>query len=191
MRPDGTQFENFATGIRNSVGFDWQPSTKELWFTDNGRDLLGDDAPPDELNHAPKAGMNFGYPYCHGGSIADPQFGSKHSCNEFTPPAQKLWPHVASLGMHFYTGKQFPSQYQNQIFIAEHGSWNRSKKIGYRITMVTLNGSNAASYTPFATGWLTNEEQWGRPVDLLVLPDGSLLVSDDYAGAIYRIFYQA
>jgi glucose/arabinose dehydrogenase len=190
MKADGTQFENYATGIRNSVGFDWQPSTNELWFTDNGRDLLGDDAPPDELNHAPRAGMNFGYPYCHGGSIPDPQFGAKHSCNEFTPPVQNLGPHVASLGMRFYTGKQFPTKYQNQIFIAEHGSWNRSRKIGYRIMMVTLNGSSAVSYTPFATGWLTNEEQWGRPVDLLVLSDGSLAVSDDYAGAIYRIYYR-
>jgi glucose/arabinose dehydrogenase len=190
MRSDGSQFENFATGIRNSVGFDWQPTSHQLWFTDNGRDLLGDDVPPDELNHAPNAGMNFGFPYCHGGTIPDPQFGAKHSCAEFTLPAQKLGPHVAPLGMRFYTGQQFPAEYRNQIFIAEHGSWNRSKKIGYRITLVKLNESNAVSYTPFATGWLQNQEQWGRPVDLLVLPDGSLLVSDDYAGAIYRIYYQ-
>ncbi|MGZ5818160.1 MAG: PQQ-dependent sugar dehydrogenase [Burkholderiaceae bacterium] len=190
MKPDGTQFQHFAGGIRNTVGFDWHPITKELWFTDNGRDLLGDDAPPDELNHAPKPGMNFGYPYCHGGTIADPEFGSKYPCDSFTPPTQNLGPHVASLGMRFYTGKQFPSEYHNQIFIAEHGSWNRSKKIGYRISVVKLNGDKALSYAPFATGWLSNETPWGRPVDVLTLPDGSLLISDDYAGAIYRIYYR-
>jgi glucose/arabinose dehydrogenase len=190
MKPDGSEFQRFATGIRNTVGFDWQPVTGDLWFTDNGRDLLGDDAPPDELNHAPQSGMNFGYPYCHAGTIADPEFGSKHACSEFTAPAQNLGPHVASLGMRFYTGTQFPAEYQNQIFIAEHGSWNRSQKIGYRISVVKLNGDQAVSYTPFATGWLTNETAWGRPADVLIMPDGSLFVSDDYAGAIYRITYR-
>lgn len=190
MKPDGTQFEKFAGGIRNTVGFDWNPLSKELWFTDNGRDLLGDDAPPDELNHAAQSGMDFGYPYCHGGTIADPEFGSQHPCSDFTPPAQNLGPHVASLGMRFYTGKQFPAEYQNQIFIAEHGSWNRSKKIGYRISLVKLSGDQAVSYTPFATGWLNGETAWGRPADVLVLPDGSLLISDDTADAIYRITYQ-
>ena len=190
MKPDGSQFQHFASGIRNTVGFDWHPVTRELWFTDNGRDLLGDDVPPDELNHAPKSGMHFGYPYCHGGTLADPEYGGKHPCADFTPPAQNLGAHVASLGMRFYTGKQFPSGYRNQIFIAEHGSWNRSKKIGYRISLVKLNGNQAVSYTPFATGWLNGETAWGRPADVLVLPDGSLLVSDDTAGAIYRITYQ-
>jgi glucose/arabinose dehydrogenase len=190
MAPDGTKFQRFATGIRNTVGFDWHPATHELWFTDNGRDLLGDDQPPDELNYAPVANMNFGYPYCHGGDISDPQFGANQPCSEFTPPAQKLGPHVASLGMHFYTGTQFPEEYQNQIFIAEHGSWNRSKKIGYRITLVKLNGNQVVSYTPFATGWLNGETAWGRPDDVLPAPDGSLMVSDDTAGAIYRITYQ-
>ncbi|HEX3631689.1 MAG TPA: sorbosone dehydrogenase family protein [Casimicrobiaceae bacterium] len=189
MNPDGSALEVFARGIRNTVGFDWDPDTHEIWFTDNGRDMLGDDAPPDELNHAPKSGMNFGYPYCHGGTIADPEYGAKHSCAEFAPPAQNLGPHVASLGMRFYTGTQFPAVYRRQIFIAEHGSWNRSRKIGYRVSVVKLEGGKAISYQPFATGWLQGEQAWGRPADVLVMPDGSLLVSDDYAGAIYRISY--
>jgi glucose/arabinose dehydrogenase len=189
MKPDGSQLETFARGIRNTVGFDWHPSTKELWFTDNGRDLMGDDTPPDELNRAPKAGLHFGYPYCHGGTIQDPEFGAKRKCTEFTPPTQNLGPHVAALGMRFYTGSQFPEAYRNQIFIAEHGSWNRAHKIGYRVTLVTLKGNQPVSYTSFATGWLQGERAWGRPADVLVLPDGSLLVSDDEAGAIYRIRY--
>jgi glucose/arabinose dehydrogenase len=189
MNPDGSALEVFARGIRNTVGFDWDPDTHELWFTDNGRDMLGDDAPPDELNHAPKAGMHFGYPYCHGGTIADPEYGRKRSCAEFTAPAQNLGPHVASLGMRFYTGTQFPAAYRKQIFIAEHGSWNRSRKIGYRVSLVRIEGGRAVSYQPFATGWLQGEQAWGRPADVLVMPDGSLLVSDDYAGAIYRISY--
>ena len=189
MNPDGSALEVFARGIRNTVGFDWDPDTHEIWFTDNGRDMLGDDAPPDELNHAARAGMNFGYPFCHGGTITDPEFGSKHSCAEFAPPAQNLGPHVASLGMRFYTGAQFPAAYRKQIFIAEHGSWNRSRKIGYRVSVVRIEGGKAVSYQPFATGWLQGEQVWGRPADVLVMPDGSLLVSDDFAGAIYRISY--
>jgi glucose/arabinose dehydrogenase len=190
MNPDGSDFEVFAQGIRNSVGFDWDPRTRELWFTDNGRDLLGDEVPPDELNHATRAGLNFGYPYCHGGDLADPEFGARRRCDEFTPPARKLGPHVASLGMRFYTGTQFPAPYQGQIFIAEHGSWNRSHKIGYRISVVRLQGDQAVGYETFASGWLQGESVWGRPADLQVLPDGSLLVADDYAGAIYRITYR-
>jgi glucose/arabinose dehydrogenase len=189
MNADASGLEVYARGLRNSVGFDWHPQAKELWFTDNGRDQLGDDTPPDELNHAPRAGMNFGYPYCHGGTIADPQYGSSHACREFTAPAQNLGPHVAALGMRFYTGTTFPAAYRNQIFIAEHGSWNRSKKIGYRVTLVKLEGSRAVSYETFAEGWLRGESVWGRPADVLVAPDGSLLVSDDMAGAIYRIAY--
>ena len=190
MNPDGSGLEVFARGIRNTVGFDWHPQTKELWFTNNGRDLMGDDVPPDTLNRAEKPGLNFGFPYCHAGAIADPQFGEAHRCSEFTPPAQPLGPHVASLGMRFYTGTQFPATYRNQIFIAEHGSWNRSHKIGYRVTLVTLAADGRASgYTPFAEGWLQGESAWGRPADVLVAPDGSLLVSDDDAGAIYRIRY--
>jgi len=190
MNRDGSGLEVYARGVRNSVGFDWDPRNDELWFTDNGRDLLGDDSPPDELNHARKPGMHFGYPYCHGGTIADPEYGRRHPCSDFEPPARQLGPHVASLGMRFYTGTQFPREYRNQIFIAEHGSWNRSAKIGYRVTLVRLENDKAIAYEPFATGWLQGESAWGRPADVLVMPDGSLLVSDDYAGAIYRISYR-
>lgn len=190
MNADGSDLEVFARGIRNSVGFDWQPQSKELWFTDNGRDLLGDDVPPDELNHAGRAGMHFGYPYCHGGDLPDPDFGSRRKCTEFAAPAQKLGAHVAALGMRFYTGTMFPPEYRNQIFIAEHGSWNRSKKSGYRVMLVRLQGNKVVAYEPFASGWLQGETAWGRPADVLVLPDGSLLVADDHAGAIYRITYR-
>ena len=189
MNPNGSGLEVYASGIRNTVGFDWHPQTGELWFTDNGRDQLGDDVPPDELNYAPKPGMNFGFPYCHGGDIPDPSFGKDHDCAEFTPPAMKLGPHVASLGMRFYTGSMFPAEYQNQIFIAEHGSWNRTIPIGYRITLVRLQGNEAVSYEVFAEGWLQGGSAWGRPVDVLVMPDGALLVSDDRAGVVYRIHY--
>ncbi len=190
MNADGSGLEIFARGVRNSVGFDWQPQTRELWFTDNGRDNLSDDSPSDELNHAPRAGMHFGFPYCHGGDLPDPEFGARRRCAEFAAPAQKLGPHVASLGMRFYTGTMFPPEYRNQVFIAEHGSWNRSTRIGYRVTLVRLQGARAVAYEDFASGWLQGEEVWGRPSDVLVLPDGSLLVADDYAGAIYRIFYR-
>ncbi len=190
MKPDGTGLEVFASGVRNTVGFDWHPATRELWFTDNGRDMLGDDLPPDELNRAPTKGLHFGFPYCHGGDLADPEFGAKRACREFVPPAQKLGPHVAAIGMRFYTGRMFPPEYRNQIFIAEHGSWNRSKRIGYRVTLVRLDGSRAVSYEPFAEGWLQNERVWGRPADVLVMPDGALLVSDDLAGVVYRVSYR-
>lgn len=190
MNPDGSDFEVVARGVRNSVGFDWQPESDALWFTDNGRDYLGDDLPPDELNRAPEPGLHFGFPYCHGGFLLDPEFGAGRDCAAFTPPAQKLGPHVAALGMRFYTGTMFPEDYRGQIFIAEHGSWNRSTKIGYRITLVRLEGNRALSYEPFAQGWLEGEENWGRPVSLLVMPDGALLVSDDAAGAVYRIVYR-
>jgi glucose/arabinose dehydrogenase len=179
----------FARGVRNTVGFDWHPATGDLWFTDNGRDWLGDDLPPDELNHAVRGGLHFGYPYCHGGDLADPEFGDRRGCVEFTPPAMKLGAHVAALGMRFYTGRQFPRAYHGQIFIAEHGSWNRSELSGYRITMVQLKDGRAVAYTPFATGWRQGQESWGRPVDLEILADGAMLVSDDHRGAIYRIDY--
>lgn len=190
MNADGSGLETFARGVRNTVGFDWDLRTREMWFTDNGRDWLGDDSPPDELNHAPRAGMHFGFPYCHGGTISDPELGRRRPCADFTPPAQNLGPHVAALGMRFYTGTQFPAPYRNQILIAEHGSWNRTKKIGYRVSLVRLENGKAVSYEPFATGWLQGEDVWGRPADVLVMPDGSLLVSDDFAGAIYRITYR-
>jgi len=193
MNPDGSGREIVARGVRNSVGFAWHPATGDLWFTDNGRDNLGDDVPPDELNHVTRAGQNFGFPYCHGGTISDPEFGSRHACSEFVPPARALGPHVAPLGMRFYTGKQFPTAYRDQAFIAEHGSWNRSSRIGYRVTLVRIDGAGRPlSYEPFAEGWLDTRSQsaWGRPADVLVAPDGSLLVSDDYAGAVYRIRYR-
>ncbi len=184
-------YEVHSKGVRNSVGFDWQPGTRELWFTDNGRDWLGDDLPADKLNRAPRAGMHFGFPYCHQGDLPDAEFGRARKCSEFEPPAQKLGAHVAALGMRFYTGSMFPAEYRNQIFIAEHGSWNRSKKNGYRISVVKVEGGKAISYQPFAQGWLQGESAWGRPVDLEILPDGSLAVSDDTAGVIYRISYAA
>jgi glucose/arabinose dehydrogenase len=198
MKPDGSGRETFARGIRNTVGFDWHPVTKELWFTDNGRDALGDDTPPDELNRAPKAGLHFGFPYCHAGDLADPEFGKK-PCSGFEPPARKLDPHVAAIGMRFYTGDMFPAEYRNQIFIAEHGSWNRSKPLGYRVMLVRLEGDKVVGYTPFADGWLNPKgaqsrsgvgDNFGRPADVFVMPDGALLVSDDAGGVIYRISYK-
>ena len=200
MKPDGSAPEVFASGIRNTVGFDWHPETKELWMADNGRDQMSDDVPPDELLRAHKPGLHFGFPYCHAGDTPDPQFGSKRPCSEFEPPALKLGAHVAALGMKFYTGRMFPAEYRNQIFVAEHGSWNRSKPQGYRVMLIKLQGNKAVSYTPFAEGWLrgirssrgdrTIGDAWGRPADVLVLRDGSLLVADDEAGAIYRITYK-
>lgn len=189
MGLEGNGVEVFAAGVRNTVGFDWHPETGELWFTDNGRDWLGDDLPPDELNRAPVKGLHFGFPYCHGGDIPDPKFGKKRRCEEFVPPAIKLGPHVASLGMRFYTGGMFPKKYRQQIFIAEHGSWNRSVPIGYRISLVELDGNRAVRYSVFAEGWLQGSRPFGRPVDVLVKADGSLLISDDLAGVVYRISY--
>ncbi len=184
------KIEIVARGVRNSVGFDWHPQSGEMWFTDNGRDWLGDEAPPDELNRLGRPGEHFGYPHCHGGTIADPEFGKARRCAEFVPPVQNLGAHVASLGMRFYTGRQFPGRYRNVVFIAEHGSWNRSSKTGYRISMVRLQGNRAVGYESFVSGWLQGESAWGRPADVLVMPDGSLLVSDDHAGAIYRVVYR-
>lgn len=189
MKPDGSNMEIFAKGVRNTIGFDWHPQTKELWFTDNGRDYLGDNLPPDELNCAPRKGMNFGFPFRYGNNVSDPEFGIKAPKIEFTPPAMPLGPHVASLGMRFYTGKMFPENYRDSIFIAEHGSWNRNKKIGYRITRVTLKDGKASKYETFMEGFLQGTEPWGRPVDICMMPDGSMLVSDDRLGAIYRITY--
>ncbi len=190
MKPDGTNLEIYAHGVRNSVGFDWHPTTKELWFTDNGRDWLGEDVPPDELNNAPKKDMNFGYPFCHGKGIADPQFGKLQNCNLFTPPTVQLGPHVAALGMRFYNAKQFPESYRGKIFIAEHGSWNRKIPIGHRITVADPSSNAQENYKVFAQGWLQGNTSWGRPSDVLVMPDGSLLVSDDTANVIYKISYE-
>ena len=191
INDDGTGMEIYAEGIRNTVGFDWHPDTKELWFTDNGRDMMGDNIPPDELNKAPEKGMHFGYPFCHKGDIKDPEFGDQRDCSEFVPAEQALGPHVAALGMKFYTGDMFPEKYHKQIFIAEHGSWNRSEKIGYRVMLVTLDDDHKSTgYEVFAEGWLEGESAWGRPVALLNMPDGSLLLSDDHAGVVYRVWYE-
>jgi glucose/arabinose dehydrogenase len=191
MNPDGSGRETYARGVRNTVGFTWHPVTHELWFTDNGRDHMGDDAPPCELNHAPRAGMHFGFPFCHGADIADPQFKDLGSCGAAVAPVQKLGAHVAPLGVKFYTGTQFPQRFRNQVLIAEHGSWNRSERSGYRVMLVTLDGARAVQYEPFITGWNQEDEVLGRPVDLLVMPDGAVLLSDDKAGVIYRISYGA
>ena len=189
FRPDGTPVDTMARGVRNTVGFDWEPGSGTFWFTDNGRDLLGDDVPPDELNRATVAGRHYGFPACHGGTIVDPVFAKGRDCRMFEPPAIALGPHVAAIGMRFYRGTMFPEEYRGQVFIAEHGSWNRSQKIGYRVSLVRVKDGQAVSYAPFAQGWLQGGEAWGRPADVQELPDGSLLVSDEKAGAIYRITY--
>ena len=196
MNADGGGLEVVASGIRNSVGFDWNPLDQSLWFTDNGRDLLSDDLPSDELNRIEKVGADFGYPYCHQGDTPDPEFGAQRPCSDFVAPAAKLGAHVAALGMRFYRGAQFPEAYRNNVFIAEHGSWNRSRKAGYRVVRVALDGAGRVlRQEPFVQGWLQrdgagNESVWGRPADVLPLPDGSLLISDDLAGAIYRVEYR-
>ncbi|WP_143961554.1 PQQ-dependent sugar dehydrogenase [Litoribacter populi] len=191
---DNIEPEVFAHGVRNSVGFDWHPESNELWFTDNGRDMMGDDVPDCELNHAPQKGMHFGYPFWHSGDVKDPEFGSEgRSKEDYTKPKVNLGAHVAPLGMRFYTGDMFPSDYNNTIFLAKHGSWNRSTKVGYNVSTVSLIGTDQiAEHQVFAEGWLDDESQevWGRPVDVLQLEDGSLLVSDDMANCIYRISYQ-
>jgi glucose/arabinose dehydrogenase len=190
INPDGTGYEVFARGVRNSVGFDWDPRTGEMWFDEHGRDMMGDEMPSDELNHAPRAGLNFGFPYCHQGDTPDPEFGGKRTCGDFVPPALKLGGHVAPDGLRFYTGSMFPPEYRNRIFIAQHGSWNRSKKSGYRVMMVTLKDNKVEKYEVFAEGWMRDETAWGRPVDVLVMPDGALLISDDTAGVVYRVSYR-
>jgi len=192
INTDGSGLEIYAKGIRNSVGFTWHPLTKQLWFTENGRDNLGNDVPADELNTAPQAGMHFGYPYCHQGNIGDPEFGNGKNCSDYTSPVQLLGPHVAALGMRFYTGNMFDSSYKNQVFIAEHGSWNRSQPIGYRVTFVKLdNYGRSLGYSTFADGWLQpGGKVLGRPVDVEMMPDGSMLISDDFSGAVYRVVYK-
>lgn len=190
---DGSDREIIAHGIRNTVGFDWHPETGNLWFTDNGRDWMGDDIPPCELNELTEIGQHFGFPYLHGNDIWDPEFGTSEEVKtrDFTTPEQELGPHVAPLDLLFYTGQMFPEQYKHQAFIAEHGSWNRSEKIGYRIMMVTFNeAGETTSYQPFIYGWLQGEEDIrGRPVAFLQLKDGSVLISDDHSGKIYRVSY--
>jgi len=190
MDPDGTDREIFAHGIRNTVGFDWNPETGVLWFTDNGRDRLGDDVPPDELNRALEPGMHFGYPFVHGRDVRDPEFHDRMPPDlDWTPPVAEFGAHVAALGMTFYRGDMFPAEYRNQILVAQHGSWNRSSKVGYRVVLVRHDGATVTGVEPFATGWLRGESNWGRPVDVLELPDGSLLISDDQGGRLWRVTY--
>ena len=190
MNPDGSAMETFARGVRNSVGLAFHPENGQLWFTDNGRDRLGDDIPADELNHAPHAGMHFGIPYCHQGDLLDEEFGKGKSCEDYTPPVAKLDAHGAALGLTFYTGDMFPSGYKNSLFITQHGSWNRSEKSGYQVLVLDVQADGKVlSNKVFASGWLQNEKAWGRPNDVLVMPDGALLVSDDRADMIYRISY--
>ena len=191
MKPDGSQLEVFARGVRNSVGFDWHPQTKELWFSDNGRDMMGDDLPSCELNRAPKAGLHFGFPYCHQGDTPDPEFGRKRNCSEFVAPEVNLGAHVAPLGVRFYSGNMFPAEYRNSVFVAEHGSWNRSQKSGYKVVRISVNDKGEKSQETFAEGWLNGQRNWGRPVDFLLMPDGAMLLSDDQNGVVYRISYRA
>lgn len=192
MNADGSGREIFAKGVRNTVGFTWHPETHQLWFTDNGRDAMGDEVPNCELNLAPEPGMHFGYPYCHEGSVRDPDFGNKRACSEFVAPVQKMGPHVAPLGLKFYTGAMFPESYKNQLIVARHGSWNRTKKSGHDLALVKIKDNKSEGLEVFASGWLDDASQkvWGRPVDVLMLKDGSMLVSDDFANVIYRISYQ-
>jgi glucose/arabinose dehydrogenase len=192
--PRSGVLEVYAMGVRNSVGFDWDPRTKELWFTNHARDWVSEDLPHDTLHRAPKKGMHFGYPFCHQGDLLDPDFGKGRACSEFDPPAAKLGAHIAPMGMRFYTGSMFPAEYRNSIFIAMHGSWNRSTKQGYSVVRATVDGSGKVELKPFLDGFLSDAKadppMWGRPADVLVMKDGALLVSDDYNGVVYRVSYQ-
>jgi glucose/arabinose dehydrogenase len=199
MKPDGSGQEVFAEGVRNSVGFDWHPVTHELWFTDNGRDMLGDDVPNDELNIAPKAGLHFGFPYCHQGDVTDPEFGAQRACSTTEPPVQKLGAHVAAIGFRFYTGNMFPAIYKNAAIIAQHGSWNRSTPSGYRVMAAHTDGRRVTGYEPLVEGFLpaaagggrgATGAATGRPADVLQMPDGSLLISDDRANRLIRVSYR-
>ena len=193
MDADGSNREIYANGVRNSVGFTWHPETKEMYFTDNGRDMMGDDIPPCELNRVTQTGQHFGYPFCHGGTIKDPEYGDKRPCSDFVSPVLALGAHVAPLAVKFTEGSMFPEKFKDYALIAEHGSWNRSKKVGYKIAMVKIENNKAVGYDTFLDGWLDEEsqERFGRPVDLLFLDDGSLLISDDFGDAIYRVSYDS
>jgi glucose/arabinose dehydrogenase len=191
LNPDGSQFEIIGRGIRNTVGFDWQPETNALFFTDNGRDWLGEDSPPDELNQWHQIDDNFGYPFCHGGTIPDPEFGQDKSCSDYKAPVWRFKAHSAPLGMRFYRGRHFPEKYRKQVFVAEHGSWNRKIPDGYRVALIAFTDAKPSAEEVFIDGWLTPEGKvLGRPVDILELPDGSLLISDDLGGVIYRVVYK-
>ncbi|MGH6815120.1 MAG: PQQ-dependent sugar dehydrogenase [Hyphomicrobiaceae bacterium] len=190
---DGSGMEIVARGVRNSVGFDFHPQTKELWFTDNGRDWMGDDGPEEELNRvaANQIGAHYGYPYCHAQGIPDTDIKRADPCGNVVKPAALLGPHAAALGMRFYTGTMFPAEYKDAAFIARRGSWNRAKKVGYDIVLAKTSADGKAAITPFMTGFLDEKADafWGRPVDVQQLPDGSLLVADEFNGAIYRVSY--
>ena len=189
MDPDSGEAEIYARGVRNSVGFDWHPETGQLWFTDNGRDMLGDDLPAEEINLATSPGLHFGYPFWHAADVPDPKFGDQATPGKYQAPVLELQAHCAALGIAFHTGKQFPKRYRNALFVAEHGSWNRSSKVGYRVGVAFFE-DGTPRYEPFVTGWLEGEKNWGRPNDVLIAPDGSLLISDDQAGAIYQVTYR-
>ena len=192
--PNTGVMETYAHGVRNSVGFDWDPRSKELWFTNHARDWVSDDMPHDTLHRAAKKGMHFGYPYCHQGDFLDPEYGKGRACSEFDAPAAKLGAHIAPLGMRFYTGSMFPNEYRNSMFIAMHGSWNRTTKQGYNVMRASVDGTGKVELKPFLEGFLSDEKadppMWGRPVDVLVMRDGALLVSDDYNGIVYRVSYR-
>ena len=190
INPDGSGFEYYAHGVRNSVGFDFHPVTKDLYFTNHGRDWMGDDVPNDTLHQAPRPGLNFGYPYCHQGDILDPDFGVGRSCSEFAPPLLKLGPHVAAVGIRFYTGNMFPAAYRNRAFIALKGSWNRTQKSGYRVMTVELKPGAPPQYEVFLDGCHQGQNVLCRPTYIEWMSDGSMLLSDDFNGAIYRITYQ-
>jgi len=200
MKPDGSALETYAEGVRNSVGFAWHPVTRELWFTDNGRDMMGDDVPDDELNVAYKPGMHFGFPFCHQGDVADPEFGAQRACSTAEPPVQKLGAHVAAIGFTFYTGTMFPARYKNAAIIAEHGSWNRSTPSGYRVMAAFTDRRRVTGYEPFLDGFLPGAggapggrgatgAASGRPADTLQLADGSMLISDDMGNRLIRVSY--
>jgi glucose/arabinose dehydrogenase len=191
INPDGTGFEIVQQGIRNTVGFTWHPDDQSLWFTDNGRDWMGDNRPDCELNTATNDGNHYGYPYCHQGDLLDPDFGEGKDCSDYIAPVVKLGPHTAPLGLEFYSGNNFPQNYQKELLICRHGSWNRKEKIGYDVVHITQNESGKLEMKPFVTGWLSEDKKdvWGRPVDVEMMPDRSVLISDDYADAIYRIYY--
>jgi len=199
MKPDGSDMEVFAEGVRNTVGFDWHPVTHELWFTDNGRDAMGDDVPNDELNVAWKAGLHFGFPFCHQGDVPDPEFGAQRACGTTEPPVQKMGAHVAAIGFTFYTGNMFPASYKNAAIIAQHGSWNRSIPSGYRVMAAHTEGRRVTAYEPLLDGFLpgagsaggrgATQAASGRPADVLQMPDGSILVSDDSGNRLIRVSY--
>jgi glucose/arabinose dehydrogenase len=191
LNRDGSDIEILARGIRNTVGFDWQPDSNALFFNENGRDYLGDDDPADELNHWTTQGEHFGYPYCHGGDTLDPEFGKDKQCANYKAPAWKYKAHIAPLGMRFYTGTQFPAEYSKQLLVAQHGSWNRTTPQGYRVVLIKFKGDKPVSEQDFISGWLTDKgEVLGRPVDILTLPNGSVLISDDQRGVIYKVSYK-